>query len=191
MSNFILSDPDAVFIHIPKTGGMSIREGLWKDRADGPFTGDWDNRWSDKFCFAFVRHPLDRFVSAFYMFTEGTDRKRPRFPNMHIDTFAERTLNDTDYKVTHSIAHHVLPMTHEFNCLEHADFVGRFERYEKDLEAIKQHLGMKDDWVPRLNRSQRYATWEKVVRDELSPDLRDALIEFYHDDFKELNYAVP
>jgi hypothetical protein len=37
MSNFLLRNPDCVFIHIPKTGGSSIRNGLWLSRYEGPF----------------------------------------------------------------------------------------------------------------------------------------------------------
>ena len=189
MSNFILSDPDAIFIHIPKTGGLTVRKGLWKDKAEGPFVGLWKQEWSKKFCFAFVRHPLDRFISAYYMFTEGTDIKQPRYMSMTLDTFAERVLNDRDFEVTQSIAHHVLPMTHEFNHLDKADFVGRFERYEKDIEAVKAHLGITDDWIPKLNVSQRYGSWQQTIKD-LSPDLYDGIVDFYRDDFTELKYEV-
>ena len=40
MSVFVLKEPDAVFIHIPKTGGMSIRKGIWGQKYDGPYVGE-------------------------------------------------------------------------------------------------------------------------------------------------------
>lgn len=38
MSTFLLKNPDCVFIHIPKTGGSSIRKGVWTG-AIGPRFG--------------------------------------------------------------------------------------------------------------------------------------------------------
>ena len=71
MSNFLLKNPDAVLIHIPKTGGTSIRKGAWGRRVRGPRFGTIPEAWRHHFKFAFVREPLDRFLSAYRMFTEG------------------------------------------------------------------------------------------------------------------------
>lgn len=70
MSVFLLKSPDAVFIHIPKTAGRSIRIGAWEGRYEGPMRGHMPDAWRDHFKFAFSRHPIDRMLSAYRMFTE-------------------------------------------------------------------------------------------------------------------------
>lgn len=191
MSTFIFDDPKAAFIHIPKTGGLTIRKGIWGGRYDGPYVGEWKEEWDKLFSFAFVRHPIDRFVSAFYMFTEGTNVKsKPRNPNMSVDLFADRAFYSTDYDVTHSIAHHTVPITHPINNIDKADFIGRYERFESDLKAIKVHLGIDDPWIPKFNVSQRYATWKQVVKKEMSPGTYNQLLDYYHDDFVEFDYEI-
>lgn len=71
MSNFRLYEPDAVLIHVPKTGGKSFREGVWKGKYDGPIFGEIPNDWLPIFKFGFVRHPCDRIFSAWKMFADG------------------------------------------------------------------------------------------------------------------------
>jgi hypothetical protein len=191
MSVFVLKEPDAVFIHIPKTGGMSIRKGIWGQKYDGPYVGEWQDEWDDMFSFAFVRHPIDRFVSAFYMFTEGTDQiPRPKAMGMSLDQFAVAAMTNQDFHVTHGIAHHTIPMTNAFNMLDKARHIFRFERFEEDIMSVMAHLGVDDPWVPRYNVSQRYGNWQKTMKD-MSPDTYAQLIDFYAEDFKEFGYEVP
>ncbi len=71
MGNFLLKKPECVFIHIPKTAGTSIRKGVWGSNYEGPVFGAIPEEWAGLFRFAFVRHPLQRFVSAYNMFTKG------------------------------------------------------------------------------------------------------------------------
>ena len=71
MSCFLLKDIDAVFIHVPKTAGVSIRQGVFRGRWEK----EWlmPKRWEDKYAFAIVRNPYDRLISAWKMLTKGTD----------------------------------------------------------------------------------------------------------------------
>jgi hypothetical protein len=78
MGLFILQNPDAVFIHIPKTGGTSIRQGVWQRRYNGPHK-ELPLSAKGLFTFAFVRHPLERFVSCWKMYSAGAENDpRPR-----------------------------------------------------------------------------------------------------------------
>jgi hypothetical protein len=62
------------FIHIPKTGGKSIREALRNDDPDAHHVGKWHIAattakemvdWDDYKSFAVVRNPWERVVSAY------------------------------------------------------------------------------------------------------------------------------
>ena len=64
MSIFKLKNPDCVLFHIPKTGGTSIRKGVWNKIYDGPVFAAVPEDWGALYKFAFVRHPFDRFISV-------------------------------------------------------------------------------------------------------------------------------
>jgi hypothetical protein len=49
MSIFLLKDPDCVFIHIPKTGGTSIRKGVWEKNYEGAVFGSVPKEWRQVF----------------------------------------------------------------------------------------------------------------------------------------------
>ena len=74
MAIFLIREPRCVFIHIPKTGGASIRHGVFKGNVDGPKQGFIPENWKSLYKFAFVRNPYDRVISAWKMFSEGMEQ---------------------------------------------------------------------------------------------------------------------
>lgn len=78
MAIFIIRDPACAFIHIPKTGGASIRKAFFKGNHGEPYFYELPPEAEDFFRFAFVRNPFDRLVSAFHMFTSGLDNASSR-----------------------------------------------------------------------------------------------------------------
>ena len=97
MTNFYLKDPDCVFIHIKKTGGSSIRKGIWNEKYEGPFFGFIPEECKQLFKFAFVRNPVDRFLSAYKMFAHGTThvRKLTEYPKISLSEFAEVVFDES------------------------------------------------------------------------------------------------
>lgn len=201
MANIYLRHPDCIFINIPKTGGKSIQK-LWGDRyaiSKGHIPSNWP---PSIFKFAFVRHPLDRLVSAFKMFNYGVQKfntdgslfneRVPILAHEHtIDHFVIRVLNDDDILTArYSIRTHTIPMTHPFNCIDQADFVGRYENLDEDFKAIAAHLHIdKDKQIPKVNISKNKEEWRKIM-DNLSPDLYEKILEYYADDFSTFKYHV-
>jgi Sulfotransferase family len=190
MSMFLLKDPDALFIHIPKTGGTSIRYGVWDRRYSGPFM-DLPPSADSLFKFAFVRHPIDRFLSCWRMFTKGAvninDWSSKARCNISIKEFAEITFDDSiSYSkrsnLKERIRHHTIPQTHEFNCLHHADFIGRFETIENDFSVICEKLGISVT-LPHMRKTSQDSN-EEVIPDDVMINLRT----FYARDFDELGY---
>lgn len=194
MSLFLLKNPDAVFIHIPKTGGTSIRQGVWQRRYNGPHA-ELPKSAEGLFTFAFVRHPLDRFVSAWKMFTEGavgvgsSDWTRKHRAKIPIKNFLETTLDDSVSPLDRTtlagrIRHHTIPQTHPANLLYLANFVGRFESIEQDFAIIKSKLSIQAD-LPHMRKTEHQS-----YRDELPAFVIDQLAVFYADDFEQLNYSL-
>jgi hypothetical protein len=193
MSNFLLRDPDCVLIHIPKTAGTSIRKGAWQGRYEGPVHGHLPPHWQDYFRFAFVRHPLDRFISVWKMFTEGTHNEpgwsmpadaRP----LSLDAFAQIVFDDSILfderrrSFEEKIRHHAMPQTHPFYCLQQAEFIGRYEQLSTDFAQISQRVGLTTP-LPHMHRTQ-HGDWSEY----LSGSLLEHCRTFYREDLQELGY---
>lgn len=197
MSIFLLKDPDAVFIHIPKNGGTSIRKGAWKSRYQGPVFGRVPDEWSTIFKFAFIRHPLDRLVSAWKMFSEGTQNNLGwEFPTdgvkgLGLPAFLEIV---TDERIIYDerrrtyeekIRHHTIPQTHPFNCLDSADHIGRYETLDQDFCKIMSRLQIRNITLPRLHYTNR-----GHYLDYFDSHTLEIAIDYYRDDMKLLKYVV-
>lgn len=192
MSYFYYPQLNAVFIHIPKTGGWSIRNGaLSAMERDGPST-EWREEWDSAFKFAFVRHPVDRFLSAYRMVTQGTNDMDARlFANpvdMSVGEFIDRAMfrkcdpNDLS-DLDGFIVHHTLPMSHPYNGIEKADFVGRFETLADDWAKVAWMLGGVQKHLPMLN-------WTQKADEEVSPWLAKMLADYYAEDFERFGYDL-
>jgi len=188
MSLFYLKEPNAIFSHVPQTGGLTIRDGLWRKNYDGPLH-TWEPEYDKMFSFAFVRHPLDRLVSAFYSLTEGSTSRKPQHHAMTLEQFCEITLLCKDPHKTDSIAHHTYPMSWDINYLAKVKFIGRYERYTKDLVSLMKHLGIHKK-IPELHVSVRYDNWEDTLQ-PLSSEVFEQLVDFYREDFERFGYEMP
>ncbi len=211
MTNFRLENPDAVILHICKTGGTSIRLGIWGGKQEKAF-GVIPDEWQPLFKFAFVRHPLDRLVSAWKMFSVGVYNSKVKFskapmpdsdsydgPNvtrykdslgMSLRQFLEIAMDETiDFTrpdpaehVRIKIRRHASPLTHPWNCLDKADFIGRFENFEQDFRKIGRTLGITKK-LPHLHRTVRGEWKEHIDAEE-----RELATRFYKEDFEKFSY---
>lgn len=186
MSNFLLHDPDCIFIHIPKTGGSTIRRGLWKS-YDSPAFGHIPADWPDLFRFAFVRHPLDRFVSAYSDFTQiGSCRgSLADFAEIVMDNnilYDERRKTQAE-----RIRHHTIPQTHPFNCLSLAQEVYRFECFGDEIARLAARMDLALGEALPHRRRTKHDGWKSL----LEPALRRKLVAFYERDFSDLGYPLP
>ena len=92
----VFEELDAVFVHIPKTGGVSISKALFDSGTVGGHRPAQTyrliygaERYAQMFTFGFVREPLDRLASAFaylkacllYTSPSPRDRTRSRMPS--------------------------------------------------------------------------------------------------------------
>lgn len=185
MSNFLLKNPDCVFIHIPKTGGSTIRHGIWKSSYEGPVFAEIPEPWRAYFKFAFVRHPLDRLVSAWADFTQLRRYKGS------IDEFArivvdESVIYDERRKsMEERIRHHTIPQTHPFNSLEEANYVGRFENFDEHLAHVLSHVGKRANSVPSI-RKTKHGTYREYIKG----DTLKIVVKFYEKDFEQLGYDL-
>ncbi len=153
MPSFLIKQPRCVFIHNPKTGGQALRKVLLQGEFEGPLAGRLPDEWTRHFVFTFVRNPFDRLISAWKMFTEGIEDTGWKVPldlqqGMSLADFLEVV---TDESIGYGpgkrtgrirVRNHTLPQTHDYYSLEQADYIGRFENYEIDVNRIFQRLGI-------------------------------------------------
>ncbi|MEM8790931.1 MAG: sulfotransferase family 2 domain-containing protein [Pseudomonadota bacterium] len=172
MTAFLIEDPRCVFIHVPKTGGNTIRNVIFERNYSGPYFGKaFDPEWERLFSFAFVRNPFDRVVSAWKMFTQGvanSDWQLPEDfdPNLTLRDVLELALdpaaefghprfNQVKMNAKIRLKNHLLPQVHPYYQLSKAKFVGRFETYEADLKHIFGALGIGYKPPPRSHFTTR------------------------------------
>ena len=128
-------------------------------------------------CFAFVRHPIDRFMSA-CAFLARTDPSynedpigwsqrafsRPQFRNRVLIRPQTEMLTDT---------HGELAMS----------YIGRYESLQADLNAVLRHLG-----TPNAELARRNVTQNQKPRLTGSSAFIEELKDFYKADFRLLGY---
>lgn len=145
------------FVHVPKTGGMSVIE------ACGFMFSRHEPRYSlpdDDAAFGFVRNPWDRMVSLFYYLTRV-------YPARH-QIECQKQLRAVGFKrwlldnVTENIGFSInlpegktLQTLSQMWWLDGCDRIGRFESLDNDLRAIGRDLGFYVRDLPHMNRSPR------------------------------------
>jgi hypothetical protein len=150
-----------VFIHIPKTGGSSIRKKLPLDvnvighNLRHPSFQLYRKNKED-FVFAFVRDPLDRFISAFNYLQQGGRNEHDNMDAYYsgakalsIEEFAEKRLQGVAaWQI------HLLPQTF---WLQHAqaDYIGRFENLSEDFQRVCWVKGIDAGYLDIQNRSKK------------------------------------
>jgi hypothetical protein len=198
------------FSHIPKCGGTSIEEFVSKipecqisflDRNF--YSSQHRNRWNtsspqhipgnaiarlfpasyfDAY-FAVVRHPAERFISAFkfqkYVF------KRIEF-NRNINQFAESILSRS-IDINRSYDNHFLPQT----LFLFPDVTYKIFKLESGLTSVKKYLetflGAEISHLS-IPHSMRFVDSWHSDADVLSDIGKDLLQKIYQDDYKKFNY---
>ena len=197
MAAFLILEPRCVFLHVPKTGGASIRRDFFKNRYEGPVQGAIPEEWSELFKFGFVRDPFDRLISAWQMFANGMDNTVWEHPGeecrgISLREFMKIVMDESvpfdgrRLSIGRKIRHHAMPQTHPFYCIDQADFVGRFERLEEDFQTVLDRLGIPRQSLGHMNQSNR----QKKTMEYFDPETWQLAVDFYAQDFAELGYEI-
>jgi hypothetical protein len=138
----------AIFVHIPKTGGISVSTALFGNLAGGHTRiTEYRNIFSEKefsqyYKFTFVRNPWDRLYSAYcFLKAGGINEDDSAWAVSHlsgIDTFEDFVMHFLNEEVIYTEVH--LVPQYKFICYEDGqspvDFIGRFENLESDFNVV-------------------------------------------------------
>ena len=193
-------DLRVIFIHVPKTGGVSIYNALRRlDQQGHMRIEEYAEYRSDYFSFAFVRNPWDRLVSS-YQYLKGGGRgfitdvqAQAALDDCH--SFEQFAIDIEKYQTRLrelpapevSLPHmpHLLPQvfwTHDEHGREVIDFIGRFERLDDEFAMIGERLGIQFE-LPRLNTTEH-----GEYRSYYSSRSRDASASAYREDVDRFGY---
>lgn len=189
-------DLDCIFIHIPKTGGVSLALSLFGNLGGGHrtyfsyypiFSPAEYNRY---FKFALVRNPWDRLVSAYFFLKEGglleTDRKWFKENLSSFDSFEEFVqcwVNRKNiYSYFHFIPQHYY-VSHRGRLM--IDKVYKLEQISSALKDLNSKLGL-DISLPHENKtSNRKPDYRLYYNNET----KNIISDVYHRDIQLFGYS--
>ena len=190
MTCFLMDAPRAVFIHIPKTAGTSVRA-MWATDSVRRCFGHVPNDWKDVAKFAVVRDPEARLVSALSMFKHGSTGpdgagEAARMPDLSVDEALDIVENPSipfdrmQKTLKGNLKHHLLPQTHPYNCLHLADLVLRQETLAQDVKGLEL-----DGLRPFPHLRQTKGQGHEIA---LTDEQRTRLHRVFAQDYEHLGY---
>lgn len=191
-------DLQCIFVHIPKSAGVSINRELFGNlggahrsvrtykRVFGPVA------FSKYYKFTFVRNPYSRLLSAYRFLKKGGFCEKDRlwaeqnlagfstFSDFVHDWLTEETI----LEYNHFIPQFMFVCDRSFE--PEVDFIGHFETIEDDFAAICSKLGVKRK-LKKLNQGpQKEAPWHDFYTEEAF----EKVYQIYRKDFELFGYSA-
>lgn len=184
-----------IFVHIPKTAGISLCTALFDCKGGGHLTARayralfGGQAFDEYFKFTFVRNPWDRIVSAYTYLSQGGGNERDaawgRSVLSQYRSFDEFVLQWLDPRNIYTQIHFVPQWEFVVNGQGHVcmDFVGRFERLADDFQYVADQLDCRCE-LPLVNASRRLS-----YRDYYSDASRQRVAQIYARDIEQFGYC--
>jgi hypothetical protein len=130
-----------IFVHIIKTGGVSICRALRMkdDQLHIPASkikSITQDKWDKYFSFSFTRNPWDKMVSQYFYNGQCYTRD--------FNKYIDRWYNDKEFVTSHSCIHN------DYLDID-IDFIGRFENLQDDFDFICNKVGKPKTILPHKN----------------------------------------
>lgn len=189
---------NSIFVHVPKVAGSSIERALYSTkgkvthRTALEYKKIYKGSFSDRYKFAFIRNPYDKFVSAYEYLRQGGrndfDKKwaeRYILPHATFRDFV-LALNDTEFRKKVCSWMHFKPQ-YLFVCDENkrviVDFIGKYENLESDFGIVLNSLGLASN-LPHENKTKERNDFMEYYDSET----KKIIEKIYEDDFTLFHY---
>lgn len=188
----------AIFIHIPKAAGTSVRSALGEPTTGRRHLPWWVYKEADYkkfnsyFKFAFVRDPWDRVLSGFDYLKAGGNQAADLAISealQRYDTFEDfiRLGLCDGYMLYHPVFRPQSWYLCDWAGNVMVDFLGHYESLDKDFCVVAEQLGIPAS-LPVLNRTTT-TTGPRSI-DRRTPMAMEAIARIYADDYRLLKYET-
>ena len=194
-----------IFVHIPKCGGTSVEDTLFKPRNKRTIKDLWmgpnkyqtgglqhlraphiieevgGDLFDEYFKFSFVRNPWDKMVSQY----NYTIAKRPDLMD-HIGITKSASFKEYINRVVLAKLHVQWDYQYKFlymdeNCVVH--FIGRFENLQEDFNVVCDKIG-----IPRQQLPHKNVTKHKHYTKYYDNETKQIVAEKYAKDIEYFGY---
>jgi hypothetical protein len=201
-----------IFIHIPKTGGTSIKKalapfynrkrelekvprGLQKPgiigRKHSPALllrqAVGATVWKAYFTFAFVRNPWDWFVSAYhFMRKNGRDPRQPEVLKRSFEDFVPWFIN-LEPPLEQFEKPAILNGQHWYvmnkRCKYMINFIGKLETFQEDFSKVCKRIGISPQKLGKHNATNR-----AIYKNYYNEKNKELIAKFFKKDIELFNY---
>lgn len=186
-----------LFIHIPKTAGISVRESLFETSGFGKHITAMRYKYyygsktfNSYFKFAFVRNPWARTLSAYHFLQKGgiapPDKEWSDATLTQYNNFEDFVMNGLHtpevINWVHFLPQHSWVCDHKQRNL--MDFTGRLENIQEDYEIIRQKTGIGQPLVHK-NKGADISAY----REHYTEAMQKKVAEIYKTDIELFNYS--
>lgn len=185
----------SIFIHIPKSAGISISKSIYNNLGCGHLPLRYYGLFFDidlknYFKFTFVRNPFDRLFSAFNFLNKGGLNNRDKYLfNKYFrnckdfrDFVLHGINNNNIYKIIHLIPQYEFISDVNGNIL--TDFIGRFENLRHDFEIITNKLNIEANLLNENITNKKNESFLENYDDQMYSKVYDLYIK----DFQLFDY---
>ncbi len=207
----ISHDYKAIYLHIGKTGGVSIErmlideerdanitnrdimfgydkgEGIYLQHATAAMTRQLvgDKMFDEYYKFALVRNPYSRMLSAYHYLYKQHEKRFGSFAGYI------KALPDIVNKPQVQKASHHIPQTFytHIDGVQVCDYVGKFEDLPLSIEPVRAHLNIENK-LEKHNASRRVNWSRRSAASYYSKPMQQIMKEVFASDFEAYQYST-